>query len=380
MEHKGTKIIETERLILRPFRAEDAEPMFRNWTSDPEVSKFLTWPTHESVEVSKWVVDSWCEKNNDPKYYNWAIELKNIHEPIGSISAVKVYYETQSATVGYCIGRSYWGQEITAEALRAIIKFFFEEVGMNRVSAYHDSRNPNSGKVMKKCGMTYEGTWRAGGVNNQGICDKVWYSVLREEYEKCASNLRSQFGKFETSGHSIKSSYSMYIETKRMSVRDFCLEDVYDLHEILGDAVTMENCEPAYDFGKTRCFLSEFCIGKRGAFAAVHKDSKKVIGYILFKPWEDGIFEMGWIFNKNFWRQGYSYESCSEMIRYAFSTLDVHKIIAETIDNEKSTRLMEKLGMTLEGVQKSQTKDNSGSWRDVYLYGILRESQMSEVS
>lgn len=64
MEHKGTKIIETERLILRPFRTEDAEPMFRNWASDPEVTKFLTWPTHESVEVSKGVVGSWCEKNN----------------------------------------------------------------------------------------------------------------------------------------------------------------------------------------------------------------------------------------------------------------------------------------------------------------------------
>ena len=89
MEHKGTKIIETERLILRPFRAEDAEPMLRNWASDPEVAKFLTWPTHESVEVSKQVIGSWCEKSDDHKYYNWAIELKSIHEPIGSISAVK---------------------------------------------------------------------------------------------------------------------------------------------------------------------------------------------------------------------------------------------------------------------------------------------------
>ena len=196
MEHKGTKIIETEHLILRPFRAEDAEPMFRNWASDPEVSKFLTWPTHESVEVSKWVVGSWCEKNNDPKNYQWAIEFKSICEPIGSISAVKVNDETQSATIGYCIGRSYWGQGITAEALRAIIKFFFEEVGINCVNACHDSRNPNSGKVMKKCGMTYEGTWRAGGVNNQGICDKVWYSILREEYVKCISNPERQFSMF----------------------------------------------------------------------------------------------------------------------------------------------------------------------------------------
>ena len=70
------------------------------------------------------------------------------------------------------------------------------------------------------------------------------------------------------------------------------------------------------------------------------------------------------------WQQSYSYESCSELIRYAFDTLNAHKIIAETIDNEKSTRLMEKLGMTLEDVQKSQAKDNSGNWRDLYLYGI----------
>lgn len=191
MEHKGTKIIETERLILRPFRAEDAEPMFRNWASDSEVSKFLTWPPHENVEVSKWVIDSWCEKGDDLKYYNWAIEFRSIHEPIGSISAVKVNDETQSATVGYCIGRSYWGRGITAEAFRAVIKFFFDEVGLNRVDACHDSRNPNSGKVMKKCGLTYEGTWRAGGVDKQGFLhDKVWYSILRQEYEKCAGNLK----------------------------------------------------------------------------------------------------------------------------------------------------------------------------------------------
>ena len=52
MIHKGTKTIETERLILRPFRESDVEPMFRNWASDPEVTKFMTWPVHESVAVT----------------------------------------------------------------------------------------------------------------------------------------------------------------------------------------------------------------------------------------------------------------------------------------------------------------------------------------
>lgn len=184
MYHKGTKIIETERLILRPFKTDDAESMFRNWASDPEVTKFLTWPAHESVEVSRHVAKTWQDGYDDFRNYQWAIELKEIHEPIGSISAVKTDDSTGSATVGYCIGRNWWGQGITAEALREVIAFFFQEVGMNCVNACHDPRNPNSGKVMRKCGMTYEGTWRAGGVNNQGVCDEAWYSILKKEYEE----------------------------------------------------------------------------------------------------------------------------------------------------------------------------------------------------
>ena len=184
MEHKGTKVIETERLTLRPFQLEDAEAMFRNWASDPEVTKFLTWPTHGDVSVSRQVLEDWVSSYDKSSYYQWAIELKEIHEPIGSISAVKVNDETESATIGYCIGRSFWGRGITAEALSAVIAFFFDQVGMNCVSACHDPRNPNSGKVMRKSGMIWEGTWRAGGINNLGLCDESWYSILKEEYDR----------------------------------------------------------------------------------------------------------------------------------------------------------------------------------------------------
>lgn len=186
VKHQGTKIIETKRLMLRPFREEDAEPMFRHWAADPEVTKFLTWPPHETVEVSKQVIQSWIENYKDLNNYQWAIEWKEIHEPIGSISAVRTDDRTEAATIGYCIGRNWWGRGITAEALQAVMEFFFDEVGMNCINACHDPRNPNSGKVMKKCGMTYEGTWRAGGVNNQGVCDESWYSMLRKEYQEKA--------------------------------------------------------------------------------------------------------------------------------------------------------------------------------------------------
>ena len=103
MNHRGTKVLETERLQLRPFRAEDAEPMFRNWASDPEVTKFLTWPPHENVKATGQVLDEWIKHYEDPKNYNWAIQWKKTNEPIGSLTAVRIDDQTESATVGYCL-------------------------------------------------------------------------------------------------------------------------------------------------------------------------------------------------------------------------------------------------------------------------------------
>lgn len=69
-----------------------------------------------------------------------------------------------------------------SEALKALIQFFIQDVGVNRIESRHDSNNPNSGKVMMKCGMKYEGTKRQGDINNQGICDCVEYAILAEEF------------------------------------------------------------------------------------------------------------------------------------------------------------------------------------------------------
>ena len=83
--------------------------------------------------------------------------------------------------LGYCLGRTWWHRGITTEALKAVIGFLLTEVGLRRVDAYHDPRNPHSGAVMKKCGMQYEGTLRASVQNNQGICDACWYGILKDE-------------------------------------------------------------------------------------------------------------------------------------------------------------------------------------------------------
>lgn len=183
MNHQGTAVLETERLILRRFTAADADAGFRNWCSDDEVTRFLSWPTHTDRSVTEAVFRSWAARYEKPDYYQWAIELKALKEPIGSIAVVRMDEQVNSTEIGYCIGRPWWHQGIMSEAFGAVISFLFERVGVNRVEARHDPANPNSGRVMKHCGLTYEGTLRQADRNNRGIVDLCMYSLLRSEYK-----------------------------------------------------------------------------------------------------------------------------------------------------------------------------------------------------
>ncbi len=170
------------------------------------------------------------------------------------------------------------------------------------------------------------------------------------------------------------------IETARTVVRNFCLEDAADLQEILGDPEVMKNLEPPYDLERTTSFLQSFCIDRGGALACDHKASGKLIGYLLFHATEEAVYEMGWIFRKDFWRQGYAFEACRALIEHAFTRMHAHRVFAETIDKVKSVGLMEKLGMKLEGIEKSQVSDAAGSQADLYVYGIMREEYQREAT
>lgn len=182
MNHVGTQQLETDRLILRRYTKDDASAMYKNWASDDEVTKYLTWPTHESQEVTQQIIDEWVKSYSNENYYHWAIVLKeNGDEPVGDIAVVHIKEKTSVAHIGYCTGRKWWNQGITSEALAAVIDFLFNAVDVNRIEARHDAKNPNSGKVMKKCGMKYEGTLRSSDWNNQGICDACYYALLKSD-------------------------------------------------------------------------------------------------------------------------------------------------------------------------------------------------------
>lgn len=191
MKHWGTVYIETDALILRRFTLEDAEAMFRNWASDPEVTRFLTWSPHYSEEVTKNLLRSWVLSYKNNQTYQWAIVPKAVGEVIGSISVVRIDEHNECIEFGYCIGQSWWHQGITSMALQVLIQFFFDKAGVHRITAAHAAENPNSGKVMEKCRMRREGTQLKAGKSSDGTFhDMVSYAILKEEYERIMAELR----------------------------------------------------------------------------------------------------------------------------------------------------------------------------------------------
>lgn len=184
LTHKGTQIIQTDRLLLRPFRMEDARAMYDNWASDLEVTKYLSWPAHDSPAVTRSVLQDWVSNYVNQDYYQWAMVSKKMGLPIGSIGVVSHSDRAAKAHMGYCMGRPWWHQGYMTEALSAVMDFLFDEVGFQRIEAQYDTRNPHSGGVMQKCGMTYEGTHRRSACTTSGICDTAWYAILADERKK----------------------------------------------------------------------------------------------------------------------------------------------------------------------------------------------------
>lgn len=182
LNHQGTKQIESENLILRKFTIDDAEAVYKNWASDEKVTKYLTWKPHADIQETKSILTEWIRNYSQKEYYNWAIVYReNGFEPVGSISVVSLNNEIMKAHIGYCLGKAWWHQGIMSEALSRVISFLIDEVGMERIDARHDTRNPHSGEVMKKCGMKYEGTLRQADWNNSGIHDSSWYAILASD-------------------------------------------------------------------------------------------------------------------------------------------------------------------------------------------------------
>jgi len=146
-------MIETDRLILRPWHEDDADDLFRH-ASDARVSEMALWPRHTSVEMSRDVI----RKLFIPNENTFAIIFKENSEAIGCIGVVPAGEEHYSVTekereVGYWIGYPYWGRGLTTEAMKALLPYCMNHLKLDALLLTTDLRNKRSQRVAEKCGF-----------------------------------------------------------------------------------------------------------------------------------------------------------------------------------------------------------------------------------
>ncbi len=146
------KVLSTERMVLRPWREDDARTLFK-YAKDPEVGPRAGWPPHKSVEESLEIIRTVFSGEG-----MWAAELKETGEAIGCVgylpaSASNLNIPEDQAEVGYWIARPFWGRGLCTEALRAVIDYCFREKGFSTLWGDYFPDNPASGRVMAKCGF-----------------------------------------------------------------------------------------------------------------------------------------------------------------------------------------------------------------------------------
>ena len=172
-------VLETERMILRPITMDDADATFA-YSIDPVSCEFMPWEVHRSM------ADTIAYLETIPKDYaareriNFAMVLKTSGKFIGSCGFHHISSQHHSIWMGYLLIPSQWGNGYMTEAVREMIRFAFEEMGIHRVAATCDAENIRSSKVMERCGMRLEGVFRDNEIRRGKFISTKSYAIINE--------------------------------------------------------------------------------------------------------------------------------------------------------------------------------------------------------
>ncbi len=175
--------LDTARLILRPFELRDA-PRVQTLAGAREIAEMTGNIPHPYPDgaAEEWIGEHANEwRRGDAAIF--AMVQCETNELIGAIG-LTIHSQHRRAELGYWLGVPFWNQGYTTEAARAVLRFAFETLNLNRVHAAHFARNPASGRVMQKSGMTYEGTLRQHFLRWDRLEDLVYYGILESEWQR----------------------------------------------------------------------------------------------------------------------------------------------------------------------------------------------------
>jgi ribosomal-protein-alanine N-acetyltransferase len=173
--------LETERLVLRALRSDDAEALFAV-LGDGEVTAFYD-EVYGDVSQVREQIGAWAEGFEARRCIRWGIAPRGQGEIVGTCGYYGFHRWHRRAGIGYELARSFWRQGITTEALGAIIEFGFDRVGLNRIEALVMPENEGSVKLLEGLGFHQEGVLREyENWGEKGCVDLLIFSLLRREY------------------------------------------------------------------------------------------------------------------------------------------------------------------------------------------------------
>lgn len=184
--------LETRRLVLRRITREDRDDMFE-YASLPCVTEYLLWDAHPDRRYTARYLSYLQSRYRAGDFYDWAVTDRVSGKMIGSCGFADIDFQNDSAEAGYVINPNYSGHGVATEALVEVIRFGFENLGLNRIEARFMLGNNASLRVMQKAGMTFEGEIRDalklhGKFITVGIC-----SILRREFYEKYRGMRTEY-------------------------------------------------------------------------------------------------------------------------------------------------------------------------------------------
>lgn len=175
--------LRTPRLRLRKLTMRDAQDIYQ-YSRDPEVARHVLWDAHRSIGDSRAYLRYMLRRYRNREPASWGIEYVDTGRIIGTIGFMWIQEDNNAAEVGYSLAREYWGRGLMTEALRAVLQYGFDHMDLNRIEAQHETTNPASGAVMRKCHMQREGTLRGRLFNKGRYVDVELYAILRRDFNR----------------------------------------------------------------------------------------------------------------------------------------------------------------------------------------------------
>jgi [ribosomal protein S5]-alanine N-acetyltransferase len=170
--------LKTDRLLLRQLSMDDAADVFA-YASDPEVTKYTSWSTHQAIADSEKFLDTVITNHFIGQSMGWGIVHKRDQKLIGTCGFASWDCNHARAEIGYVLSRQYWGQGYMTEAVKAVITFGFHAIMLNRIQATCMVDNLSSARVLQKVGMQYEGTLQEYAFVRDRYFDLKLYAIIK---------------------------------------------------------------------------------------------------------------------------------------------------------------------------------------------------------